>query len=220
MTKIAIFDLDGTLLNTIADLADATNYALAEHGFPVHPVASYYYFVGNGINMLFKRALPEEARDEETIAAIRASFKVYYKEHGEDHTVPYDGIRELLETLQQRGVMLGVASNKYHEATVDLVNRYFPTIRFAAVYGQREGIPVKPHPRVIEDILRETQTNTSDVLYIGDSDVDMMTAKAAGVKGVGVCWGFRPKEELMQHQPYALVETPEEILNLLKEEIH
>ncbi len=215
MIKIAIFDLDGTLLDTIADLAMATNHALSLYGYPTHECDQYRFFVGNGINMLFKRALPEETRTEEVIAKIRTAFKSYYKEHGEDFTLPYEGIRELLYALQERGVSLAVASNKYQEATSALVSKFFPEFKFAAVLGQREGIPVKPDPRIIEDILEITGYTKEEVLYVGDSDVDMMTANAASVKGVGVAWGFRPVEELAAHRPFALVESPGEITTLL-----
>lgn len=215
MIKIAIFDLDGTLLDTIADLAAATNHALSLYGYPVHECDRYRFFVGNGINMLFYRALPEEARNEEVIAQIRTAFKTYYKEHGEDHTCPYEGIYELLAALQEKGIALAVASNKYQEATSALVRKFFPDFEFTAVLGQREGIPVKPDPRIIDDILQMTGFAREEVLYIGDSDVDMLTAKAASVKGVGVGWGFRTKEELLSHDPYALIGNPLELLELI-----
>lgn len=215
MTKIAIFDLDGTLLNTIADIAAATNHALSLYGYPTHECNAYRFFVGSGINMLFFRALPEEARTEKVIAKIRVAFKEYYKVHGEDQTRPYDGICELLAELQEKGVALAVASNKYHEATTALVRKFFPEFEFAAVLGQREGVPVKPDPQVIYDILEQTGFSKEEVLYIGDSDVDMLTANAASVKGVGVGWGFRTKEELMSHNPYAFIEDPKGLLALI-----
>ncbi len=214
---LAIFDLDGTLLNTIADLATATNQALEACGFPTHPISAYPMFVGNGINKLFERALPAESRSEENIMRIRAHFLPYYDEHNADLSKPYPGIPQLLEELQTAGVHLAVASNKYQRATEKLIRHYFPTIRFAAVFGQREGIPVKPHPQIVEDILTLVPVNKEEVIYIGDSGVDMQTALHAGVESIGVTWGFRPKEELLQHSPTYLVDSADEIKILIND---
>jgi phosphoglycolate phosphatase len=215
--KLVIFDLDGTLLNTIADLATATNQALEACGFPTHPISAYPMFVGNGINKLFERALPAESRTEENIMRIRAHFLPYYDEHNADLSKPYPGIPKLLEELQTAGVHLAVASNKYQRATEKLIRHYFPTIRFAAVFGQREGIPVKPHPQIVEDILTLVPVNKEEVIYIGDSGVDMQTALHAGVESIGVTWGFRPKEELLQHSPTHLVDSADEIKILIND---
>lgn len=214
---LAIFDLDGTLLNTIADLATATNQALEACGFPTHPISAYPMFVGNGINKLFERALPAESRTEENIMRIRAHFLPYYDEHNADLSKPYPGIPQLLEELQTAGIHLAVASNKYQRATEKLIRHYFPTIRFAAVFGQREGIPVKPHPQIVEDILTLVPVNKEEVIYIGDSGVDMQTALHAGVESIGVTWGFRPKEELLQHSPTYLVDSADEIKILIND---
>ena len=214
---LAIFDLDGTLLNTIADLATATNQALEACGFPTHPISAYPMFVGNGINKLFERALPAESRTEENIMRSRAHFLPYYDEHNADLSKPYPGIPQLLEELQTAGVHLAVASNKYQRATEKLIRHYFPTIRFAAVFGQREGIPVKPHPQIVEDILTLVPVNKEEVIYIGDSGVDMQTALHAGVESIGVTWGFRPKEELLQHSPTYLVDSADEIKILIND---
>ena len=214
---LAIFDLDGTLLNTIADLATATNQALEACDFPTHPISAYPMFVGNGINKLFERALPAESRSEENIMRIRAHFLPYYDEHNADLSKPYPGIPQLLEELQTAGVHLAVASNKYQRATEKLIRHYFPTIRFAAVFGQREGIPVKPHPQIVEDILTLVPVNKEEVIYIGDSGVDMQTALHAGVESIGVTWGFRPKEELLQHSPTYLVDSADEIKILIND---
>ena len=131
--RLAIFDLDGTLLDTVADLANATNQALTQCGYPTHPTDAYYQFVGNGINKLFFRALPEEARTEENVMRIRSLFVPYYNEHNADDSRPYPGVSELLRTLQAQGVQVAVASNKYQQATAKLVGHFFPDIRFAAV---------------------------------------------------------------------------------------
>ncbi len=213
---LAIFDLDGTLLNTIADLATATNQALDACGFPTHPIEAYPFFVGNGINKLFERALPAEARTEENVLHIRAHFLPYYDEHNADLSRPYPGIPQLLENLQAAGIQVAVASNKYHRATEKLIRHYFPTIRFAAILGQREGVPIKPHPQIVEDILALVPVSKEEVIYIGDSGVDMQTALNAGVESIGVTWGFRPREELLQNSPTHLADTAKEIENIIR----
>lgn len=215
MKQLVIFDLDGTLLDTVADLANATNQALQQCGFPTHPVEAYYQFVGNGINKLFYRALPAEHRTEEEVQRIRSLFLPYYNVHNADCSRPYPGIVELLRTLQEEGVMLAVASNKYHEATLKLVHHFFPDIRFAAIYGQREGVPIKPAPDVVHDILHDTGLGAWQALYVGDSGVDMLTARHAEVESVGVTWGFRSEAELCEYGAVHIVHEANEVLGCL-----
>lgn len=210
--QLVIFDLDGTLLDTVADLANATNQALERCGYPTHPTQAYYKFVGNGINKLFARALPAECRTEENIQRIRSLFIPYYNEHNADCSCPYSGIIDLLHELQEGGVQLAVASNKYHEATLKLVRHFFPNVTFAAIYGQREEVPIKPAPDIVFDILRDTGVPKEEVLYVGDSGVDMQTALNAGVESVGVAWGFRSEEELQENGAVHIVHQAEEIL--------
>lgn len=214
MKKLIIFDLDGTLLNTIADLAGSTNHALKQCGFPEHETGEYPFFVGNGINKLFERALPEGEKSEENVLRVRKEFVPYYDKHNADFSTPYPGIPELLKTLQEKGLMLAVASNKYQSATEKLIAHYFPAIRFVAVFGQREGITPKPDPTIVHDILSIAQTDKEDVLYVGDSGVDMQTAINSGVTSCGVTWGFRPRAELEAFKPDYMVDSPEEILSL------
>jgi phosphoglycolate phosphatase len=209
--KLVIFDLDGTLLDTIEDLANATNYALRCFDLPEHPVNAYRFFVGNGINKLLERALPEAQRNVDWIAMVRQEFLKYYTMHSEDSTRPYPGMVDLLKELQEQGIMLGVASNKIHDATVELVHRFFPGINFVAVLGQRDGIPVKPSPDILESIVNAAGTAKSETLYVGDSGVDAMTAIRAGISFVGVLWGFRPKEELAGAGAENFIEKPEEL---------
>ena len=152
MKKLIIFDLDGTLLDTIADLAGATNHALATYGYPIHETDAYRFFVGNGINKLFERALPETERNETNIMKIRSVFIPYYNKHNADLSLPYAGITHVLETLQAKGCQLAVASNKYQEATTKLITQYFPTLSFVRIFGQREGVPAKPDPAVVFEI--------------------------------------------------------------------
>ncbi|NLJ82153.1 MAG: HAD family hydrolase [Bacteroidales bacterium] len=210
--KLIIFDLDGTLLNTLEDLADSGNYILSKYGFNQHSLDDYRYFVGNGIYKLVERILPENKREKTFVEEVRSEFMSYYDQHKADKTAPYQGIIELLEELQQRGIQMAIASNKAQEAMDPLVEFYFPTVTFAAVFGQRTGIPTKPNPDIVFDILNKTNISKSDTLYVGDTAVDMQTAKSAGVKSVGVLWGFRPKEELVQAQAELIIEKPEELL--------
>lgn len=216
MKKLVIFDLDGTLLNTIADLAASTNQALQVFGFPTHPVEAYNYFVGNGINKLFERALPEDARTQENIQKIRSSFVPYYNEHNHDLSNPYEGIPELLAALQNEGVLLAVASNKYQAATEKLVSYYFPDIRFVSVLGQREGIPTKPDACIVHESMQQAGVHEAETLYVGDSNVDMQTAQNAGVDAVGVTWGFRPLSELEAYHPRYIAYKPADVLTFLE----
>jgi len=215
MKSLLIFDLDGTLLDTVGDLATSTNYALTLCGFPTHETSAYRFFIGNGINKLFEKALPEGSKTTENILLVRQHFLEYYGAHNSELTVPYSGITELLQNLQNKGIKLAVASNKYHKATVILIQHFFPEIRFAAVFGQREGIPTKPDPMIIHDILAITKVNKNEVLYVGDSGVDMQTAQNAGIDAAGVTWGFRPRAELEEFSPKYFVDEPSEILGII-----
>ena len=211
MKKLVIFDLDGTLLNTIADLAQSTNHALAALGYPTHKEEEYNFMAGNGINKLFERALPEGKKTEENVLRVRKEFVPYYDQHNADKSRPYPGVTELLETLQTAGMQLAVASNKYQAATEKLIAHYFPNIKFTAVFGQREGIPVKPDPIIVKEILQIAKVQEEETLYVGDSGVDMQTAINAGVTSCGVTWGFRPRTELESFHPDHIVDNAEEI---------
>ena len=211
MKKLVIFDLDGTLLNTIADLANSTNYALKVLGYPIHERDKYNFMVGNGINKLFERALPDGEKTEENVLRVRQEFVPYYDQHNADKSRPYPGVTELLETLQTAGMQLAVASNKYQAATEKLIAHYFPNIKFTAVFGQREGIPVKPDPIIVKEILQIAKVQEEETLYVGDSGVDMQTAINAGVTSCGVTWGFRPRTELESFHPDHIVDNAEEI---------
>lgn len=215
MPKLIIFDLDGTLLNTLEDLADAANHVLTAHHFPTHPVDAYCYFVGNGMPKLIERILPAEHRQGPIYDACFTEFLAYYKEHMHDKTTVYPGITELLERLQQQGVMLAVATNKVHEAVAPLMANLFPTIRWDALFGQRPGVPVKPDPTVVADILTATECGVENALYLGDSAVDMETAHRGGVRAVGVLWGYRPRTELENAGAEFIIGKPEELLEIL-----
>ena len=214
-TRLVIFDLDGTLLDTIGDLAVACNAVLALRGLPEHSYAEYCHFVGTGIMRLVERALPEPMRTPETVAAVRADFVKYYTEPIDAHTKPYAGIPELVAELVRRGVSLAVASNKFQAGTEKLVRLFFPGMAFAAVFGQRPGVPLKPSPAVVEEILTLTGTAREEVLYVGDSGVDIETAAAAGVRSAGVTWGFRDRQELVGAGAVHIVDRPAQLLELL-----
>ena len=213
---IIIFDLDGTLINTIDDLGQACNYALAACGFPTHKIEDYPRLVGNGINKLIERALPEKLRQEETVMQVREYFVPYYDEHNCDYTRPYEGIPQLLKTLKEQGHYLAVASNKYQAATEKIVAQLFPGI-FDIVLGERENIARKPDPQIVYDILStlNTQLSTTNCLYIGDSLVDAQTAKAANLPFVACTWGFCTREQLLTVTPDHMVNHPLDILTLI-----
>jgi phosphoglycolate phosphatase len=223
MIKLVIFDLDGTLLNTLDDLADCTNFVLQKNGFPTHEVEAYKYFAGNGVVKLLERALPKDV-PEHTFSEIHKEFLQHYEIHKEDKTMPYAGMVETLEKLQEKGIMLAVATNKPHELLPDLMKRFFPTIKWAAVFGNRKGIPVKPNPQIVYDILNAVirgrdainrVSTTDEILYIGDTAVDMETAQNAGITKVGALWGFITKTELIQAKADYIIEEPLEIDNIV-----
>lgn len=216
MIKLVIFDMDGTLLNTLDDLANSTNQTLHRFGFPEHPIDAYRYFVGDGIRKLVERALPSDKRDEETIELIYNAFMPYYDKHKEEKTGPYPGIISLLKQLVEHGILLAVASNKIEELMPSLMEHFFPSIPFAAVKGSLPGRATKPDPAIVEDILKETGVEKEETLYVGDTAVDMKTATAAGLFKIGVLWGFRTFEELQQAGADAIISDPSEILGFIE----
>ena len=219
---IIIFDLDGTLLNTIDDLGYACNYALEQTGYPTHRIEDYPRMVGNGINNLIRRALPESERTEENILRVRAHFVPYYNTHNCDYTRPYEGIPALLATLKAQGHRLAVASNKYQAATEKIVSHFFPGI-FDVVLGERESIPRKPDPQIVYDILStfnvqlhdfsQLSTLNSQLIYLGDSLVDRDTAANAKVPFVACSWGFVSREALIEAGVTSIIDKPEQLLN-------
>ena len=234
---VLIFDLDGTLLNTIDDLGYACNHALQLAGYPVHPIEAYPAMVGNGISNLIRRALPEAVRTEETILRVREFFVPYYDEHNCDFTRPYAGIPELLATLKAQGHLLAVASNKYQAATEKIVNHFYPGI-FDVIFGEREGVNRKPDPQIVYDILNtlnppygeadrstvgrkelstlndsQPSTLNSQLIYLGDSLVDRDTARNAGLPFVACSWGFVPRERLVAEGIEHIIDQPVDLLN-------
>ena len=216
MKKLYIFDLDGTLLDTVADLGNSCNHVFSEAGFPTHPIDAYYKFVGNGIAKLIERALPAQDATTENIEKLLPPFRAYYNLHMADDTKPYSGVCELLADLQKKGVQLAVASNKYQAATENLVKKYFPDIKFAAVLGQRDNVPVKPDPAIVRDIMQAAgTTDLAEIIYVGDSLVDLQTAKNSNVEFVAVTWGFCPREALAENNPAHIADNIEELREIL-----
>ncbi len=217
MKQLIIFDLDGTLLNTIDDLAIAANHALQQMGFPTHPIEDYPFFVGNGVKRLLERVLPPEHQDEETVSRLRNHFALFYDSHLTVNTRPYDGINDLLDNLSRQNIKLAVASNKYHSAVTKIIRHYFPHIPWVAIEGQKDIYPPKPHPAIVHDILGKCPTPLAQTLYIGDSGVDMETAQNSGIESVGVTWGFRPEDELVQFNARHIVNHPRQILDIINQ---
>ena len=214
MKQLSIFDLDGTLLNTITDLVASTNFALTSMGFPEHPLSAYKFMVGNGVRKLMERAQPDAS--PEVIEKLLEHFRSHYDEHCTDTTTPYSGIPELLAELTSRGVRLAVATNKYQAAAEKIISHFFPDVKFEAVLGQVPERPAKPDPSVVFAVLNECPTAKRDVLYIGDSAVDIETARRACVESVGVTWGFRPVSELRKAYADHVVSNPSEILKFME----
>ena len=215
MIKAVIFDLDGTLLNTLEDLANASNFALRSCGYNEHPIKDYIRFIGSGRYILMKRILPEEDKNnEEAIEKVLKLFDEYYGEHMHDTTKPYDGIYELIKELKIKNIKLAVVSNKPDEFAGETVNRYFGNY-FEITYGQRPNHAVKPDPKTVYEVMEYLNVTKEECIYVGDSDVDMKTAQNAGVKSIGVAWGFRGEEELKSAGADYIIRTPQELVNLL-----
>ncbi len=211
MKKIAaVFDLDGTLLDTIDDLAYAVNTALTENGFPTHPREAYYYFVGNGARTLVQRALPKDV-EKTVFEAVYARYSELYEAHWNVFTKPYDGILDLLAALRADGVPLGVVSNKVHDRTLEVIDTYFPNT-FDAVFGNRPGVPLKPDPAGVFDALAALDCDPSHAFYLGDTGVDIETGKRAGIYSAGALWGFRTADELTQAGADILCASPSDAL--------
>ena len=213
MIKLILFDLDGTLIDSLEDLADAVNHALGLRGLPLHSVAEYRRMVGHGVRHLVKQALPEGA-DDALVDSALTDFKAYYQAHIDVHTRPYPGIPELLTDLQAHGIQLAVASNKFQEGTEYLIQRFFPGNRFVAILGNRPGAPLKPDPEIVQEVLRKADVQPADALLVGDSPTDMKTAANGGIESIAVTWGYRTAEELAGHRQ---VNTVEELKSALLE---
>lgn len=190
--KVVIFDLDGTLLDTLTDLGEAVNHALALRGLPLHERAAYRLMVGHGVRNLVTQALPPEYRqDDAFIDACLSDFKDYYTAHIDVHTRPYDGMPQLLAELSGLGISLAVASNKFQAGTEALIREFFPGIPFVSILGNREGYPLKPDPEIVREVLRKVDQPASSAVLVGDSPTDMKTALNGSIRGIAVRWGYR-----------------------------
>ena len=212
--KMLIFDMDGTILYTLEDLKNTTNYALNEHGFTERTLEEVRRFVGNGIHKLIERAVPEGTSDAD-IEAVFTTFEIYYKDHCMDTTRPYDGINDLLTKLRAKGYMTAVVSNKVDFAVQDLVKDFFAG-QFDIAIGEREGVRKKPAPDSVYEVLKEFDLKKDEVIYIGDSDVDVETARNAGVACCAVSWGFRSVESLKEAGAERIAANPQALLAMLE----
>ena len=213
--KAVLFDLDGTLLDTIDDLADSMNAVLKKFGFPRHEVEKYKYFVGDGMDVLVKRALPESCRDEELVSGCIQAMKEEYSLHWADKSRPYNGIPELLDAFVSEGIKLSILSNKPHDPTKAVVSIMLAKWKFEMVAGVKEGVPKKPDPAAAVGIAKNLEIMPQDFLYIGDTHTDMRTAVAAGMFPVGALWGFRTGEELINAGARILVKNPADLLRFI-----
>ena len=212
--KLAVFDLDGTLVNSLGDLAQAANTTLSRFGYPIHELDEYRYFVGSGVPELIRRALPEGERTEENVARLNPVFDEYYHAHYADITKPYDGITTLLNELKKNGVMLAVASNKPDEFTKAIVGAFFKDT-FDFIQGKVAGVEKKPSPDILNAIMARLDVSKAETLMISDSDIDIYTAKNAEVKSVGCLWGFRTKDELVEAGAVYIAYKPSDIIKFV-----
>lgn len=217
MWNAVLFDLDGTLLDTLEDLADSTNAVLEKMGFLPHDVDDYRFFVGDGVYNQARRALPEGRRDPETVRRCVEGIRSEYARRWANKTEPYEGVPEMLDALQERDIPTAILSNKDEEFTLTVVGRLLAGWRFAVVRGARPDVPLKPDPRAALEVADELGADPEDVLYLGDTNTDMKTARAAGMYAVGVTWGFRPADELQASGAQALIEHPCDLLELVEQ---
>lgn len=216
MYRTVIFDLDGTVLNTIADLADAGNWICRKRGWPEYTVEAYAAMVGHGMRNLVEKLSPETCRSSELIEATLAEFMDYYGQYCCEKTAPYEGIPELLQELKDAGVQLAVYSNKADTLTCRIIAHYFPDV-FDFVRGKREGVAVKPDPAGIAGVMAELGADPATTLFVGDSSVDVKTGHAGGMNVCGVPWGFRPRESLVEAGADMLADTAEQLLRFIRE---
>lgn len=213
MKKLILWDLDGTLIDTLEDLGKAVNHALSLHGLPPHTPEEYRKMVGHGVRNLVQQALPADRQsDEAFVDLVLAAFKAYYSDHIDVFTRPYPGIAELLSALQERGVKMAVASNKFQEGTEYLIKAFFPDIRFVSVLGNRPGYPLKPDPAIVEEVLEKAGAGPEEALMVGDSPTDMRTAANGGIDALAVSWGYRSRDDLAGNR---IVHSVEELRELL-----
>lgn len=215
---LAVFDLDGTLVNTILDLGNSVSYALRQYGFPTRTIEEYTNFVGNGTYMLIKRSVPKEFFDDEGVCrSVHKAFSDYYALHYADFSRPYENIREVLGKLKNLGVKLCVLTNKPQRFAMDILHKFFPENTFDIIFGSRDGVPKKPDPTAENEIISLMNSDSQRTVHIGDSDVDVYTAHNAGVKCIGCTWGFRTEESLNLAGADFIAHSPEDLVNIISE---
>ncbi len=216
MIKAVIFDLDGTLVNSLDDLAVSTNYSLEKHGFNTYPVEDYKYLVGDGMVKLIERAIPDEQFNNDTFKSVFDCFMAHYRENFLVNTVAYDGIKDVLSALSNMGLKLAVVSNKADDMAKRVVKSIFEQGVFTVVSGKREGYPVKPDPTLTLEIIGQLGVKPQECVFVGDSGMDTVTAVNSGCYPLGVLWGFRAKAELLENGAKSLAKSPEEIIEIIK----
>ena len=216
MYKLVVFDLDGTLADTLSDLAHSMNKALESENLPAHPVESYRKFVGNGISNLVKQVVMDKADDEELCKRVKAFFDSYYPQHLCDFTKAYDGMADVLRSLRESSVKTAVHSNKPHTFVPQILKTLYPEHKFEIAWGHKDAFERKPSPQALEVIMEQLHCDKESTLYVGDSDVDVFTAHNAGVKVCGVEWGFRGKEELVSAGADFIAKDAENLLDIIK----
>lgn len=214
MKKTVIFDLDGTLLDSIEDIASSMNKVLESLQLPTHKIEDYKHFVGGGVDILVENALNNQSKEIKDEVIKR--FKIEYDGKLHSKTLPYDGIYELLDELKKLDINLAVLSNKPHEFTVSYVNHFFKNYNFKEIHGQKKDVPKKPDPKAALDIVKCLDSSCENTYFIGDTKIDMQTAKSANMKAIGVLWGFRDEKELRENGADFIVKEPLEIINIIK----
>lgn len=212
--KAVIFDMDGTILNTLQDIANAVNHALTVNGLPTHELSKFKKFVGNGTDIMLKRALPDELKTDEKVAEIKPDYVEFYDAHQIDTTAPYDGILELLDELKAKGIKLAVVSNKI-DCMVGPISEKFFGNTFDYVTGQKDGVPVKPDPAAVFEAMKHLKVTADECIFVGDSGVDAKTGFNAGMFTVGVLWGFRDEAELRENGANVVISKPSELLTYI-----
>lgn len=216
MKKLIIFDLDGTLVNSLADLADATNYALHSFGYETHELNKYRYFVGDGTLLLIERALPQEKRTPEIIQMVHKVFSEEYRKCCLNKTKPYDKVVEMLKYLKSKGLLLAVASNKPDNFTKEIVHSIFGSEMFDFIHGKRDKVPKKPDPSIAFRIMNEAGAFAEETVFVGDTNIDIKTGKACGAFTIGCLWGFRDFSELKEANADKIVSSADEICDVIE----
>lgn len=217
MIKAVLFDLDGTLANSLIDLAAATNQALVKFGYPEREVDNFRYYAGDGIPKMIERALPEDARTPEIIDKVKADYFVYYNEHYNDSTCTYNGVPELLNALESMGITMAVVTNKAQAFAEKVINKLFGDKYFSLVFGQRDGVPNKPDPTLTLMAMKELGVNPEECIFLGDSGMDVATGVNSGAYPVGELWGFRDEQELKENGAKRIILNPLELIDIIEE---